>query len=333
MKNSRNRLEICENPQHRKLLSELTEQDLRLPARLLRSSIATQLVRLSESLPTVHQDVHATATLLKDACSLFDQALLDPLVTEELLRFMKTPLYQVGAKTVDNDVLGGITLLETTSVNYAAASLTPLSLKVRQATTKISSNVSGVTIQGSDVLLRFLKAGGAKIRLYSATPFHRNSELTQQSIRSESDINVHDEEMIFVEGGSTGISILSCESPVLITLASSQIPRCAVNAHYGPDGHLVCCSATSIRSSRAQLLATLLRELGSKGSIHALEILSHHEDHFLRWHAMREMVALDIDSGRRRIAEAVTKDAHPQVRHVAAQSQAILQEKADAGTD
>lgn len=77
--------------------------------------------------------------------------------------------------------------------------------------------------------------------------------------------------------------------------------------------------AANPKSSRLQYAAILPSELGSAEDVPALEGLLEYPDHFVRWSAVKNIMALDEDRGMRALRAAVS-DPHPHVSRAAKRS-------------
>ena len=77
-------------------------------------------------------------------------------------------------------------------------------------------------------------------------------------------------------------------------------------------------------SSRLEYTAKLLAEVGDKTSIQPLKSLMQHEDHFVRWAAVRAIVSLDYAEGVASLHDAL-QDPHPHVRNAARKVISLLE--------
>jgi HEAT repeat protein len=70
--------------------------------------------------------------------------------------------------------------------------------------------------------------------------------------------------------------------------------------------------AGAIRSSRMEFATKLLAQIGDESSLPQLSALARHEDHFVRWAAIRATAAIDPARGLRALRDALS-DPHPQI--------------------
>jgi hypothetical protein len=74
--------------------------------------------------------------------------------------------------------------------------------------------------------------------------------------------------------------------------------------------------AGDVRSSRIEFATKLLARIGDASSLPQLQLLCSHKDHFVRWGAIRAIVAIDSKRGLDVLEEAI-HDPHPDVALVA----------------
>ncbi len=74
--------------------------------------------------------------------------------------------------------------------------------------------------------------------------------------------------------------------------------------------------AADPRSSRIEFACRLLARLGAARDVPALEEITVHPDHFVRWTALQSIVELDFARGRQ-LVEAALDDPHPHIQSAA----------------
>ena len=326
MKNPAKILTICNDLSNQKEFFRLSNETLGLEGRLESLGVIAPMSSIAESLGEA-QSADTVRPKLYEALSLITEDRIDVLISEELLRFASRPLYATTARTIDNEALTGIVRFDSEHLRVSLVSIGPIAHRIKKSR-KNKARVSGITMQGTDSAIRFIKGGNATLNLWTAEPFNREDPLSFREMHQRPDKKVTDGDMLFLEGGSTGLSIASCESPIVFTIATRNTPRTAVNVHYDMKGNLHSFTAADMKSSRVQLLATLLRELDwHMGVEQLIDIATKHPDHFVRWHAMRESLVMDISASTPILNHMVDHDLHPQVREAAAQTVALIKAK------
>lgn len=323
MKNPDKVLAICNDPYYQKEFFRLSDEALSLEGRLSSCGAISPLRSIAESLSN-EQSSDAVRAKLYEAASIISKERIDELVSEELRRFASRPLYATTARTIDSEALTGIVLFDSDQLRVSLVSIGPIAHRIKKSR-KNDASVSGITMQGTDSFIKFIKGGNATLNLWLAEPFNREDPLSFREMHQQADRKITDGDTLFLEGGSTGMSIASCESPILFAIATRNTPRTAVNVHYDMEGKLHSFTAADMKSSRIQLLATLVRELDwHMGVEHLIAIATKHPDHFVRWHAMREAIALDSGASVPHLNRMVDQDKHPQVREAASKTIALI---------
>lgn len=111
---------------------------------------------------------------------------------------------------------------------------------------------------------------------------------------------------------------------VLLELAVQPPSRLPIRAYDTATGRLVHVSASRRDSSFRAMALTLLRTMGHRDAapLFAEEVGS--EDFAARWHAMRELAALDPATALPSLAHMATADPHPEVRQAAKATLVLL---------
>ncbi|UHH09654.1 hypothetical protein LU699_15530 [Luteimonas fraxinea] len=317
-------LHICDDIDNLNCFYKFSSDEAQLGGRLKSRGFEARLKEISSRLAGVHDARHVEELLTK-ASRVMSLSDIETLVNEELSRFTQSPIYSAAVRTVDTDVFNGFVLYDDEEIRVSLVTVGAIALRVKK-NKRDQNTVYGTTMQGTDSLIRFVKSGNAVLNLWKSEAFGRNEALTTRFMKPVPDAALSDDDVLFMEGGVDGMSIASLDSSVLFILVVRNRARIPVNAHYSSDGQLHSCTASDMKSSRIQLLATLIRELDWKAGSEHLSNLSDHPDHFVRWHLMRELVALDQPVARVRIERAATEDPHPQVREAAIKTIQILNE-------
>ncbi|NEQ79293.1 MAG: HEAT repeat domain-containing protein [Moorea sp. SIO2I5] len=77
--------------------------------------------------------------------------------------------------------------------------------------------------------------------------------------------------------------------------------------------------SASHNASRLQYTAYMLSEIGNQNSVAPLQDLMEHEDHFVRWAAVRAIMKIDFYDGLKML-DIVRHDPHPHVRNAASKA-------------
>jgi hypothetical protein len=180
---------------------------------------------------------------------------------------------------------------------------------------------TSVHFTGHVSVLKFVKSGGARLSFWEAPAIGKDfaaagaGRCVPTGSRS-----VADGEILIVDGRRQSWVIDRVQSNLVVLQAEIKKDQAPVSVEYdSATGAYVGCCASDDSASRIQLLASLVRKLGHDDAFAALAEFLTHEDFFVRWHVMRELLGIDAGAALpllRRMAEA---DPHPDPRRAAHQ--------------
>lgn len=324
MRNPENIIRICDDPALQRSFFDLSSEPNRLDGRMSSMGISARLSSISAKLGAM-TDCASIKALMTEMSMVINEDCVEQILGEELDRFASTPLYSVGAKNFDSESFSGMVLFEDKEIRMSLVSIGPMALCIKKMRNAEDNKVAGVTIQGSDTLIRFIRSGASVADFWAAQPFSPNEPLAERRMREQPSRNVVNGDIVFLKGGVDAMSIATCEQPILFVSVSRISTRTSVNAHYLTNGELASCTASDMGASRVQILATLVRELGWKEGADTLIELAGHSDHFVRWHVLRELTALCPKTAYIHVSKAAADDPHPQVRDAALRTQAMIE--------
>ncbi len=179
-------------------------------------------------------------------------------------------------------------------------------------------------------ILGVLGPGNVSTRLYVQSPGLRNDVFDPTAaLLPNGEIHLGPGDMTTFRAGHDVIGESHCQATTLTVLFASDM-RSSILWEYDPVTLLpVRALAAETGSSRLQYTARLLAQVGGPSSLPGLRRLLEHRDHFVRWTALRSIMAIDPEEGTARVREAV-HDPHPHVRNAATRSLAKLAEMAAA---
>jgi LmbE family N-acetylglucosaminyl deacetylase len=107
-------------------------------------------------------------------------------------------------------------------------------------------------------------------------------------------------------------------SNLVLLQASITLDQAPLKVEYdSASGAFVGCSATDDIASRIQMITTLLRKLGCDAALPVMAGLLDHQDFFVRWHVMKEMLGLDVETSLPHLRRMAARDPHPDPRRAA----------------
>lgn len=112
---------------------------------------------------------------------------------------------------------------------------------------------------------------------------------------------------------------LPIEAPIILLFLLSE-PIVRLQWEYDPETLMpIRAIAACPQAARLQFTARMLGEIGDQASLDPLESLLDHQDHFVRWEALRALARLNIDRALPQL-EAALDDPHPHIRNAAVTS-------------
>jgi hypothetical protein len=325
MKNRESVEALCEAPEEQARFLSLSERDRQLSGRLAKTPAMGVILEASKILgESKHAEFDVVSRQLSAVGRSLTKEIVSELLLEEARRFQDCAIYNVAAQVVDAEAFGGLVIYQDANIRVSLVSLTPVAHRTK-ARNPVSSKPRGITIQGNDSVLHVVAAGDMSIKWWDAEPFGRAAVLDDRSLAPPRSMTIREGETLALEGGRHGMSIADIDKPALFAIVTALDPRVSVNAHYVAEtGQLHSFTAAEMKSSRIQLLATLLREL-NQGGAEVLQSLLDYPDHFVRWHVMRELLAME---GSRAVPllDRMVQDDHPQVRDAATRTVALIRE-------
>ncbi|WP_310085841.1 HEAT repeat domain-containing protein [Sphingopyxis sp. BE122] len=133
-------------------------------------------------------------------------------------------------------------------------------------------------------------------------------------------------ETLDLDTAREGFTLVPGAHDTLLLELTVQPPSPLPIRSYDPaTGHLLHISASRRDSSFRAMALTLLRHLGRPDAVALFEVETHSQDFAARWHAMRELIALNPTAAHAPLAAMAADDPHPEVRAAAQATLALLQ--------
>ena len=252
----------------------------------------------------------AASTLFADA--LWLDELIDTLASE----LRDDPFFEPPFPPLHTDVHQGLVVFQDRRLMIAAGTTGIGPIAARKSARRGPTSV-GFT--GRLTVLKFLKAGDALISLWKAPPLKSDfSAATAGRCTRVGERRLEDGDLIVVDGREQGYVIEHARSSLVIIQAEIILDQAPVRAEFdSATGDYVGCSANDDGSSRIQMLTTLLRKLAAPGAFAAIADFLGHPDFFVRWHAMRELLGIDVEAALPHLRHMADQDPHPDPRRAA----------------
>lgn len=273
----------------------------------------------------LHRDLEAMVDptppqLLAAARTFLDRAGdLDALMQALLARAKADPFFIPPMHPLTSEIHNGLLLFHH---KYLSIGMGVTGVDMLAAKKAKRSGPASIGFTGLWTLFRYVKAGGATVSFWETDPIGPDfSAAGAGKLRLTGRRRIADGEEIVIDGGRQSFIVDHATDDMLYLQAMVRVGAAPLTAEYDSETRaFIGATSTDEASSRVQMMATLLREMGREDAVPVLRESLKSPHFYTRWHIMRELLALDADAvlpDLRRMAEA---DPHPEVRAAAAQT-------------
>jgi hypothetical protein len=241
----------------------------------------------------------------------------------EALRLLADPFARPPLRAVGGGALGGLLLAEAGTIR--------LTLLVRPFEAAIPRAAPAALFVPGAARIRILAAGGAAIGLHhvSVSDAEEAGAFTAAAASpcvSDPPRLLAEGETLLLDTARSAFSLIGGSGDVLMLELAVQPPsRLPIRAYDPENGRLVHVSASRRDSSFRAMALTLLRTMQRRDAAPLFADETHTDDFAARWHAMRELVALDPAAAHAPLAQMAAADPHPEVRRAATATLALYQ--------
>ena len=210
----------------------------------------------------------------------------------------------------------GLVVFEDRHMSIAAGVTRAVDLAARKTAKRGATSVG---FSGRVSVMKFVKAGGARISLWETAPI--TADFTARNAGTcarTGEIQLSDGDIVTIDGRHQGYVIEQARANILVLQAEINVDVAPLSVEYDSATlAYVACSATQDGASRIQMLTTLLRKLGSDAAFPAIAAFIDHPDFFVRWHVMRELLGIDAEAALPHLKRMAARDPHDDVRRTA----------------
>ena len=241
---------------------------------------------------------------------------LDELVGKLADALRQNPFFEAPFRHTSSEVHNGLIVFEDQYVSIGAGvtSVASLAEKKRQRGRRAS-----IAFSGQVEIFKFVKAGQARLSFWEAPRI--TAEFTAGSAGRcwpTGERRIEDGAVLTVDGRWQSFSIDHAASNLVVLQATVKPDRAPLSVEYDSVSHeFVGCSAADDSASRIQMIATLLRKLGTDAAFPVLADFLEHPNFFVRWHVMRELLGIDVEAALPHLKRMATSDRHTETRRVA----------------
>lgn len=232
--------------------------------------------------------------------------------------FARPPLRPIGGA---DGAPGGLVLAERGAVR--------LTLRLWPFATHTAAPAPAIFVPGR-AALHILASGGAQLCLHqvAVTPAEESGAFaarTAAPCHSTPPRPLHTGETLYLDTAREGFTLIPGGRDTLLLELTVQPPsRLPIRSYDPTTGRILHVSASCRDSSSRAMALTLLRHFGRADAAPLFVAETQSEDFAARWHAMRELIALDPAAARVPLAAMAADDPHPEVRAAAKATLALL---------
>jgi len=273
-----------------------------------------------------HQDFDAAMAALGDADAetvaeaaralLADDAWVDALVARLAAEMRAGAWFEPPFRALRSDIHSGLLVYEDDHLTIAAG----VSRLTRLAERKQGGKGKGsIQFSGQVSVLRFLKAGGAQLAFWECDPIGADfSAASAGECRLTGKRRIADGETIVVDGRRQSYIIEQASANFTVLQANVKTGQAPVSVEYDSGTRrFIGCSAVDEGDCRIQMVATLARTLGHEEAFDAIAPFLDHASFFVRWHAMKELLGVDLAAALPHLKRMAARDPHPDPRAAA----------------
>lgn len=245
-----------------------------------------------------------------------DDSWVDRLIAGLAAPMRADPFFEPPFRPMSSDIHGGLIVFEDERMSIAAGVTQAWELAAKKTA---SRGATSVGFSGRVSVFKFVKAGGARISLWEAPPITADFTAADAGRCARTgERQLADGDILTVDGRYQGYVIEQARANLLVLQAEITLDAAPLSVEYDSATlSYVGCSATRDGASRIQMIATLLRRLGSDAAFPALAGFLDHPDFFVRWHVMRELLGIDAEAALPHLEHMAAHDPHKEVRRTA----------------
>lgn len=241
---------------------------------------------------------------------------VDGLVADMAREALRDPLMTPPFRSVDGPFHSALLLVDEPEV---AVSLGIIDARRLRARKRRNGGRGSINFSGRRKILHFARARGLELGIWvTAGDGERCSKLETKAITDGDIIGFDTSKRSYIfERAAANVVFLQGEIRIGVREISREFDA--------QSGRLVSLSSGEDAHSRAQLLMSYLRETGRNDAAPVFAAYAANGPHFVRWHAMREWLALDPVAARPHLDAMAANDRHQEVRAAAAKALALFE--------
>jgi HEAT repeats len=188
-----------------------------------------------------------------------------------------------------------------------------------------------IVFTGLHNLFRYVKAGNAVLSFWEVARIEAGfSAATAPKCRRTGRRRIADGDEVLTDGSCQSFIVDHAEGDLVYFQVVVRTGCAPLTVEYDADTcSFIGATGTDEGGSRVQMMASLLREMDREDAVPVLREAMAGTDFYIRWHIMREMLALDAEAALPDLRRMAAHDPHPEVRAAAAQTLRLFFAEAD----
>lgn len=253
----------------------------------------------------------------------FDLPRIERMLTVERDAFAATETYSSKFQGFANGAQTALAIARARDFIALLVAIDPFQLRLAKRRTPGDRRT--ITFAGTPNSVRVLK-GNLRARIWSIPPFSDSDDLAAlggiAAPGAPFDLAAGDNCRV---SSFETVEYLPGADPLLLLITQASDGEAPMTVVCDADsGRIVSTHAIGQAPSRLQMLSTMLRMFGRADAWDAIRDLLDHPLHFVRWHAMRELVAFDPARSLPDLTRLMEHDPQPAVRRCARATLAIV---------
>jgi hypothetical protein len=245
-----------------------------------------------------------------------DDSWVDSLIGGLAEQMREDPFFDPPFRAMSSDIHGGLIIFEDPRVSIAAGVTHAAELAAKKTAKRGATSIG---FSGRVIVMKFVRAGGARLAFWEAPEIKAGFRAAEAGqCRPAGRRAIADGEILIVDGRRQSYVIEHADGNLLVLQAEITLDQAPLSVEYDSATHeYVGCSANGDGASRIQMITTLLRKLDCAAAFPAIAAFLVHQDFFVRWHVMKELLGLDAEAALPHLKRMAARDPHLDVRRAA----------------
>ena len=245
-----------------------------------------------------------------------DDSWVDALIGGLAGRLREDPFFEPPFRAINSDIHAGLIVYEDERVSIAAGVTNVARLAAKKTARRGATSV-GFT--GRVTVLKFVHAGDALISFWEAPEITAGFTAAEAGQCARADEQrLADGDILVIDGRRRTYVIEQARANLLVLQAEINRDQAPLSVEYDSASlAYVGCSATGDGASRIQMITTLIRKLDCEGGFEPVAAFLDHQDFFVRWHVMKELLGIDAKAALPHLRRMAARDPHVEARRAA----------------